>query len=72
MFWIIATIVLGCITILTLIYNSIKDTEIDALEYEIAYLLFTIFEKDLPKRELSDEDLRKIKKFKDEFNKRTK
>lgn len=72
MFWIIATIVLGCITILTLIYNSIKDTEIDALEYEIAYLLFTIFEKDLPKRELSDEDLRKIKKFKDEFNKRMK
>ncbi|WP_336877756.1 DUF1514 family protein [Staphylococcus nepalensis] len=69
MFWIIATIVLGCITILTLIYNSIKDTKIDALEYEIAYLLFTIFEKDLPKRELSDEDLRKIK---DEFNKRMK
>lgn len=69
MFWIIATIVLGCITILTLIYNSIKDTKINALEYEVAYLLFTIFEKDLPKRELSDEDLRKIK---DEFNKRMK
>lgn len=69
MFWIIATIVLGCITILTLIYNSIKDTKIDALEYEVAYLLFVIFEKDLPKRELSDEDLRKIK---DEFNKRMK
>ncbi|WP_210133770.1 DUF1514 family protein [Staphylococcus sp. GDY8P131P] len=69
MFWIIATIVLGCITILTLIYNSIKDTKIDALEYEVAYLLFTIFEKDLPKRELSDEDLRKIK---NEFNNRMK
>lgn len=69
MMWIITTIVLGCITILTLIYNSIKDTKIDALEYEVAYLLFTIFEKDLPKRELSDEDLRKIK---DEFNKRMK
>lgn len=69
MFWIIATIVLGCITILTLIYNSIKDTKIDALEYEVAYLLFTIFEKDLPKRELSDEDLRKIK---DNLNKRMK
>ena len=69
MFWIIATIVLGCITILTLIYNSIKDTKIDALEYEVAYLLFTIFEKDLPKRELSDEDLRKIK---DELDKRMK
>lgn len=72
MFWIAVSIILGLITILTLIYNSIKDTEIDALEYEIAYLLFTIFEKDLPKRELSDEDLRKIKKFKDEFNKRMK
>ncbi|WP_147641443.1 DUF1514 family protein [Staphylococcus nepalensis] len=69
MMWIITTIVLGCITILTLIYNSIKDTKIDALEYQVAYLLFTIFEKDLPKRELSDEDLRKIK---DEFNKRMK
>lgn len=69
MMWIITTIVLGCITILTLIYNSIKDTKIDALEYEVAYLLFTIFEKDLPKRKLSDEDLRKIK---DEFNKRMK
>lgn len=69
MMWIITTIVLGCITILTLIYNSIKDTKIDALEYKVAYLLFTIFEKDLPKRELSDEDLRKIK---DEFNKRMK
>lgn len=69
MFWIIATIVLGCITILTLILNTAKDNKIDALEYEVAYLLFTIFEKDLPKRELSDEDLRKIK---DEFNKRMK
>lgn len=69
MFWIIATIVLGCITILTLIYNSIKDTKIDALEYEVAYLLFTIFENDLLKRELDDEDIRKIK---DEFNKRMK
>ena len=67
--WVIISILLGCITILTLIYNSIKDSKIDALEYEVAYLLFTIFEKDLPKRELSDEDLRKIK---DEFNKRMK
>lgn len=69
MFWIIAAIILGAIAAISLIYNSIKDTKIDALEYEVAYLLFTIFEKDLPKRELSDEDLRKIK---DEFNKRMK
>lgn len=69
MMWIITTIVLGCIAILTIIYNSIKDMKIDALEYEVAYLLFTIFEKDLPKRELSGEDIRKIK---DEFNKRMK
>ncbi|MFC1256518.1 hypothetical protein ACFGC5_10250 [Staphylococcus xylosus] len=69
MFWIIAAIILGAIAAISLIYNSIKDTKIDALEYQVAYLLFTIFEKDLPKRELSDEDLRKIK---DEFNKRMK
>lgn len=69
MFWIIAAILLGCIAAVSLIYNSIKDTKIDALEYEVAYLLFAIFEKDLPKRELSDEDLRKIK---NEFNKRMK
>ncbi|AWI45103.1 hypothetical protein BJG88_10300 [Staphylococcus nepalensis] len=69
MFWIIATIVLGGIAIVSLILNTAKDMKIDALEYEVAYLLFTIFEKDLPKRELSDEDLRKIK---DEFNKRMK
>lgn len=69
MFWIIAAIILGAIAAISLIYNSIKDTKIDALEYQVAYLLFTIFEKDLPKRELNDEDLRKIK---DELNKRMK
>ncbi|MDG0818794.1 hypothetical protein M4L90_02680 [Staphylococcus equorum] len=51
------------------ILTTAKDTKINALEYKVAYLLFTIFEDDLPKRELSDEDLRKIK---DEFNKRMK
>ncbi len=37
MFWIIAAILLGAIAVLSLIYNSIKDTKIDALEYEVAY-----------------------------------
>ena len=69
MFWIIATILLGTIAIVSLIYNTIKDSKIDALEYEVAYLLTTIFEKDLPKRELDDEDIRKIK---DELDKRMK
>ena len=41
--WVIISILLGCITILTLIYNSIKDSKIDALEYEVAYLLDIIF-----------------------------
>ena len=69
MFWIIATILLGTIAIVSLIYNAIKDSKIDALEYEVAYLLTTIFERDVPKRELSDEDIRKIK---DELDKRMK
>ena len=67
--WIITTIVLGSIAILTLIYNAIKDAKIKALEYEVGYLLYTIFENDLPKRELDDEDIRKIK---DELDKRIK
>ena len=69
MMWITTTIVLGCIAILTLIYNAIKDTKINALEYEVGYLLYTIFENDLPKRELDDEDIRKIK---EELDKRMK
>ncbi|GEQ01970.1 hypothetical protein [Staphylococcus ureilyticus] len=67
--WIITTIVLGSIAILTLIYNAIKDAKIKALEYEVGYLLYTIFEKDLPKRELDDKNIRKIK---GESNKRMK
>ncbi len=69
MMWIITTIVLGCIAILTLIYNAIKDAKIKALEYEVGYLLCTIFENELPKRELNEEDIRKIK---DELDKRMK
>ena len=67
--WVIISILLGCIAILTLIYNVVKDAKIKALEYEVGYLLYTIFEKDLPKRELDDEDIRKIK---DELDKRMK
>ena len=69
MYWIIATILLSAIAIVSLIYNAIKDSKIDALEYEVAYLLTTIFERDVPKRELDDEDIRKIK---DELDKRMK
>ena len=67
--WVIISILLGCITILTLIYNAVKDAKIKALEYEVGYLLYTIFENDLPKRELDEEDIRKIK---DELDKRMK
>ena len=68
--WVIISILLGCITILTLIYNSIKDSKIDALEYEVAYLLDIIFNDhgDVVLR-AKDEDIRKIK---DELNKRMK
>ena len=56
MFWIIATIVLGCITILTLISNTIKNDQIAALKYTIVYMA-------------SDEDIEKAmqewKRFKD-------
>ena len=60
--WVIISILLGCITILTLIYNSIKDSKIDALEYEVAYLLDIIFNDhgDVVLR-AKDEDIRKIK-----------
>ena len=68
--WVIISILLGCITILTLIYNSIKDSNIDALEYEVAYLLDIIFNDhgDVVLR-AKDEDIRKIK---DELDKRMK
>ena len=68
--WVIISILLGCITILTLIYNSIKDSNIDALEYEVAYLLDIIFNDhgDVVLR-AKDEDIRKIK---EELDKRMK
>ncbi|MCD8786694.1 hypothetical protein [Staphylococcus gallinarum] len=69
MFWIIATILLGVIAILSLIYNTVKDTKIDALEYEVAYLTHIIFERQIPRRDLTDEEIRQIK---DAWDKRIK
>lgn len=73
--WVIISIILGCITILSLIYNSIKDSKIDALEYEVAYLLDIIFNDHgdvvlrLKDNELTDEEVREIK---DAWDKRMK
>lgn len=69
MFWIIAAILLGSIAVLSLIYNSIKDTKIDALEYEVAYLTHIIFERQIPHRDLTNEEIRQIK---DAWDKRIK
>lgn len=75
MYWIIATILLGTIAIVSLIYNAIKDSKIDALEYEVAYLLDIIFNDHgdvvlrLKENELTDEDSREIK---DAWDKRMK
>ncbi|OIS52047.1 hypothetical protein A4A29_09655 [Staphylococcus equorum] len=75
MFWIIATILLGAIAVISLIYNAVKDTKIDALEYEVAYLLDIIFNDHgdvvlrLKEDELTDEDIREIK---DKWDKRIK
>lgn len=70
MFWIISTILLGVIAVISLIYNSIKDSKIDALEYEVAYLLDIIFNDngDVVLR-AKDDDINKIK---DEWDKRIK
>ena len=75
MFWIIATILLGTIAIVSLIYNAIKDSKIDALEYEVSYLLDIIFNDHgdvvlrLKDNELTDEEVREIK---DAWDKRMK
>ncbi|WP_204181900.1 hypothetical protein [Staphylococcus sp. GDY8P152P] len=75
MYWIIATILLGTIAIVSLIYNAINDSKIDALEYEVSYLLDIIFNDHgdvvlrLKENELTDEDIREIK---DKWDKRIK
>ena len=75
MYWIIATILLGTIAIVSLIYNAIKDSKIDALEYEVSYLLDIIFNDNgdvvlrLKEDEYTDEQIREIK---DKWDKRIK
>lgn len=75
MYWIIATILLGVIAVIAIIYNAVKDNKIDALEYEVAHLLDIIFNDRgdvvlrLKENELTDEDIREIK---DKWDKRIK
>ena len=68
--WIIISILLAVITIVTLLINIQKDNKIDSLEYEVAYLLDIIFNDhgDVVLR-AKDEDINKIK---DEWDKRIK
>ncbi len=68
--WIIISIILAVITIVTLLINSRKDNEIDALEYEVEHLLNIIFDNngDVVLRAKDDD----IKKIKDEWDKRIK
>ena len=53
--------------VVSLIYNAVKDTKIDALEYEVAYLLDIIFNDHgdvvlrLKEDEHTDEQIREIK-----------
>lgn len=68
--WIIISIVLAVITIVTLLINIQKDNKIDALEYEVAYLLDIIFNDhgDVVLRTKDDD----VKNIKDEWDKRIK
>ena len=73
--WVITSILLACIALISLIYNAIKDSKIDALEYEVSYLLDIIFNDHgdvvlrLKENKLTDEDIREIK---DAWDKRIK
>ena len=68
--WIIISILLAVITIVTLLINTQKDNKIDSLEYEVAYLLDIIFnDHGNVVLRAKDEDIRKIK---DELDKRMK
>lgn len=58
--WIVISIILAVITIVTLLINIQKDNEIDALEYEVAYLLDIIF-NDHGDVVLRTDDINKIK-----------
>lgn len=73
--WIIISIILAVITIVTLLINIQKDNKIDSLEYEVAYLLDIIFNDHgdvvlrLKEDEYTDEQIREIK---DDWDKRFK
>lgn len=66
--WIVISIILAVITIVTLLINIQKDNKIDSLEYEVAYLLDIIF-NDHGDVVLRTDDINKIK---DEWDKRIK
>lgn len=70
MFWIITSIVLAVIAIVTLILNTVKDNQNERLEAEVAYLLSIIFDEhgDVLFR-MKEEDVRDIK---DKLDKRMK
>ena len=73
--WVITSILLACIALISLVYNSIKDTKIDALEYEVAYLLDIIFNDhgDVVLRSKEDEHTdEQIRDIKDKWDKRIK
>lgn len=73
--WIIISVILAVITIVTLLINIQKDNKIDELEYEVAYLLDIIFNDHgdvvlrLKEDEYTDEQIREIK---DKWDKRIK
>ncbi|MGO2108291.1 MAG: DUF1514 family protein [Staphylococcus equorum] len=75
MFWLILSILLGAIAVISLIYNAVKDSKIDALEYEVSYLLDIIFNDHgdvvlrLKEYEHTEEQIREIK---DKWDKRIK
>lgn len=67
--WIVISIILAVIAIVTLLINKQKDNEIDALEYEVAYLLDIIFDNNGDVVFRSGDKIREIK---DEWDKRIK
>ena len=67
--WIVISIILAVITIVTLLINTQKDNEIDALEYEVEHLLNIIFDNNGDVVFRSGD---KFKEIKDEWDKRIK
>lgn len=67
--WIIISILLAVITIVTLLINIQKDNEIDALEYEVEHLLNIIFDNNGDVVFRSGD---KFKEIKDAWDKRIK